>query len=273
MGDSVTFGWGVNDWECYPSQLQTFLDRWFPGRFEVINAGIPGYSSFQAYHYYEQVVADLDPDVVIIGYGINDNRIRDWRFYGKSEEEIWAMRRGGFTRITRILEHFHLYKVFRYGYHRMILARTFLPDQVQPQRRVPPESYKHNLAKLMGKLKETNIFYILFIEPIARPFPGYGEYVEILRNFNSLYSVPLCDGFELFNCEHILKKSPEFSSWDFRGNGNSNLVIKINPELKHLFGQDPLHPNDDGYTIIANCLFDLITNMFPDVEPGDSDQP
>jgi len=49
LGDSTTFGTGSNDDETYPAQLQNILRRRYPGRnVEVINAGIPGYSSWIA---------------------------------------------------------------------------------------------------------------------------------------------------------------------------------------------------------------------------------
>jgi len=57
LGDSATFGTGSNDDETYPAQLKKILKRRHPGRnVEVINAGIPGYSSMQGTWFLEKVL-------------------------------------------------------------------------------------------------------------------------------------------------------------------------------------------------------------------------
>src|SRR6056300_1710410 len=47
LGCSTTFGWGVADSETYPARLQHYLTEAGYGNVEVVNAGQPGYTSFQ----------------------------------------------------------------------------------------------------------------------------------------------------------------------------------------------------------------------------------
>lgn len=72
LGDSVTFGLNAPDAFAYPAVLQQQLERVAPGQVEVINAGVPSYSSDHGVLWLEQVILPLEPDLVILGYGHND---------------------------------------------------------------------------------------------------------------------------------------------------------------------------------------------------------
>ena len=73
IGDSCTFGWGVEQTEAYPQVLQGLLDarRTTPG-YRVINAGVPGYTSYHGVLYLRERGLALRPAIVIAGYGFND---------------------------------------------------------------------------------------------------------------------------------------------------------------------------------------------------------
>jgi lysophospholipase L1-like esterase len=72
MGDSVTFGNGVGDEQTYPAQLARKLGEASSHTVEVINAGIPGYDTWQHALLLEEVVLLLDPDLVLLGFYEND---------------------------------------------------------------------------------------------------------------------------------------------------------------------------------------------------------
>jgi lysophospholipase L1-like esterase len=72
VGDSVTFGHGVDARESFPERLESLFNQCAPGRrFEVINTAVPGNSPFQEY-------VDLtrgfrfQPDAVILQFTLND---------------------------------------------------------------------------------------------------------------------------------------------------------------------------------------------------------
>lgn len=73
LGDSCTWGWRVADNESYPAVLQALLDQVTrPGRYQVINAGTPGYTSYQGLVYLRERGLALQPQTVIIAFGFND---------------------------------------------------------------------------------------------------------------------------------------------------------------------------------------------------------
>jgi lysophospholipase L1-like esterase len=71
VGDSTTFGLGVADDATWPSQLQRRFDR-SSLDVEVINAGVPGYTSFQCRRFLEDQGLALEPDLIVATFGFND---------------------------------------------------------------------------------------------------------------------------------------------------------------------------------------------------------
>lgn len=71
VGDSTTFGLGVNDEETWCVALQQLLDPEHEV-IDVINAGVVGYSLFQTRRRIEQLAPVLEPDLVLMTVGHND---------------------------------------------------------------------------------------------------------------------------------------------------------------------------------------------------------
>ncbi|MFT5733553.1 MAG: lysophospholipase L1-like esterase [Planctomycetota bacterium] len=73
LGDSYTFGWAVEDEETYPSALARRLRALRPEEPPlVVNAGVPGFNTTQEAAYLEHHWQALDPDVVVLGFVMND---------------------------------------------------------------------------------------------------------------------------------------------------------------------------------------------------------
>jgi lysophospholipase L1-like esterase len=66
LGDSVAFGWGVEDGETYPAQLERVLEARGAGDVEVVNAGFPGTCLGEKAAWYEMGVRPLAPSVVVL---------------------------------------------------------------------------------------------------------------------------------------------------------------------------------------------------------------
>ena len=71
LGDSYTFGWGVSDVETYPHYLQEMLDR-RKKRYQVLNAGIPGYGISEELALFQELSQEFKPAVVVLGIVMND---------------------------------------------------------------------------------------------------------------------------------------------------------------------------------------------------------
>jgi lysophospholipase L1-like esterase len=73
VGDSVTFGFNVDQDDTYPERLQALLRERFPHRqVDVVNAGTPGWSIVQGLLFLEREGLAMRPDVVVVAFGAND---------------------------------------------------------------------------------------------------------------------------------------------------------------------------------------------------------
>jgi len=76
LGDSWTFGANVDDDATYPRRLAAALGSRFPTvDVEVLNLGVMGYSSLQGLALVRRQALALDPDVLVLGFGMNDSRV------------------------------------------------------------------------------------------------------------------------------------------------------------------------------------------------------
>jgi lysophospholipase L1-like esterase len=73
VGDSVTFGFNVDQSDAYPSELEHLLRTRHPGRrIDVLNAGVPGWTWVQGLRFLEAYGLRQRPDLVIAAHGTND---------------------------------------------------------------------------------------------------------------------------------------------------------------------------------------------------------
>lgn len=73
LGESTTFGAGVENDQTYAARLQVHLNQRDPlKRFNVINAGVSGYTSFQSLVYLKRHGIALMPDMVLFYHELND---------------------------------------------------------------------------------------------------------------------------------------------------------------------------------------------------------
>ncbi|NNE07391.1 MAG: hypothetical protein HKN20_02390 [Gemmatimonadetes bacterium] len=75
LGNSCTFGVGVEGEDSFPEQLENLIGQSVPQGVEVLNAGTPGYTAFQGRRFLERIGDDLDPDLVIVSFGFNDSDV------------------------------------------------------------------------------------------------------------------------------------------------------------------------------------------------------
>ncbi len=75
LGNSCTFGVGVEGEDSFPEQLENLIGQSVPEGIEVLNAGTPGYTAFQGRRFLERIGDDLDPDIVIVSFGFNDSDV------------------------------------------------------------------------------------------------------------------------------------------------------------------------------------------------------
>ena len=143
IGDSCTWGWGVGEAEAYPSFLQRMLDyNAGEHRYTVINAGIPGFTSYQGLLYLRERGALLRPQIVLIGYGFNDQtRVGDIRDLIATNRRMIPL-----LRIDALLGTHSL--LYRWARYKLIRPR---PEDLPP--RVSFDQYDANLAAIVDLVR------------------------------------------------------------------------------------------------------------------------
>ena len=73
LGDSQTFGNGLNIENTWPKQLETILNT-NPANtsYEVLNAGIPGSATWQHELILQRMIKEYHPDIIVLGFYVND---------------------------------------------------------------------------------------------------------------------------------------------------------------------------------------------------------
>jgi lysophospholipase L1-like esterase len=73
IGDSVTFGFGVNDGETFCAQTEQLLRSKLPDAdLDVVNIAVPGYDTRQEIAVLRRNVSRLEPNLVLVGLYSND---------------------------------------------------------------------------------------------------------------------------------------------------------------------------------------------------------
>jgi acyl-CoA thioesterase-1 len=114
FGDSITEAAGVAPTDKWPTVLQSRLDEWKPGRFEVHNLGMGGHTSAQGFDRLDEDVLPVLPGLVLIQFGFNDANVRDWA----------VVPRVGLDEFKKNLREFHRIITVRQGQSVFIINHT-----------------------------------------------------------------------------------------------------------------------------------------------------
>jgi lysophospholipase L1-like esterase len=115
VGDSWTFGANVSQDRAFPQRVAALLEREHPeAEFDVLNLGVMGYSSRQGLELMRRYVLDLQPDLVLIGFGMNDAIVSGWR-----DKDAIGGPQTTPQRLNRLLDHAESYKLVRYWQSRL----------------------------------------------------------------------------------------------------------------------------------------------------------
>lgn len=76
LGDSTTYGWGVEARQMYTAQAERLRNRGAARPAAVVSAGVPGYTSYQCLLQLRESILPLGPDVVTVLASNNECRAR-----------------------------------------------------------------------------------------------------------------------------------------------------------------------------------------------------
>jgi len=181
LGDSCTFGVGVDNDETWPALLQEML-RENGLDVEVINAGVPGYTAFQGLRFLKERGIELRPDLVVVCFGFND--ANSWG----SRSDLQIARRLTFSRWEDILLESRLYC----GLRQMLVStggESRESGQEGEAPRLAPLEFAETLAEI-DRVCIENGFERLFViwpyrDQILNHDPRFIHYQEITANVSS----------------------------------------------------------------------------------------
>ena len=92
LGDSFTFGYGVEETQTWPRLLQQSLNAGRGGdeRVEVVNLGVGGYGTWQESIWLERNWEELRPDLVILGFYVGNDPEDNARAVGTGDANAGA---------------------------------------------------------------------------------------------------------------------------------------------------------------------------------------
>jgi len=173
MGDSCTLGVGVPDEKTYSSLLENILNKQVRSTkiYEVINAGVAGYSSLQGLRYFKNEIMSYKPDIITLYYGLNDYIYTS----GPSDKDIvkintWVVH------VDNVLRKSRLYS-FVSKKLKILMAASKFP----PNRHVEESDFKRNLEKIIVTARKSGIKVLLIKLPLRPDIPLVINHIPILK--------------------------------------------------------------------------------------------
>lgn len=259
LGDSVTLGYKLEEPQTYVAQLESLLNQQYrPRGFQVINAGVDGYATFQEFHLLKQKGLALKPDLILVCFVLNDvtEQFRTMASLGGVGNYAGAGKKSLTRSMLRVLNKSAVYTAVKLvylkleGLRRAQLQRLgkwryrslddiynvaeLFKSPLRPEIESAWEFTKTQVLQLSELAHENGIPLLIFVPPYAGQVGEEGISMRpqrVLARFCLRHEIPLFD------------LSPGFLA---------------NPDPETLF-LDGNHYNAEGSRLIAEMLFQKLT--------------
>lgn len=236
LGDSSTFGWEVRPQDTYHTLLEDRLNK-ESGRngkkFEVINAGVPGYTSRQGLGLYKNKGIKYSPDIVTFYFGVNDPAKR----FHLSDRQIMQNDIPDAVKLiaNNLLLRLHSYRLLR----KLVVGITATGQNNSGENvpRVSMEEFEENILELSKLCKENGAMLLLISPPFCAGKVSQRDwqkrkdimlYKKKLENIAEAYNIPLIIITEMATSDHTE------------------------------YFNDPVHPSQSGHRIIMESLYNYL---------------
>jgi lysophospholipase L1-like esterase len=241
LGDSITYGYAVDEAHTYPALLQLALESRFPRRYTVLNGGVNGYPmAIEDQKFLHLWNRGLHPNVAIVGYSMNESlgHLVDSNQEIKRQfaRRVWVKNHlRSFALYNLVVENWarRYYSRMR---HRLIPGTNF---EVLSKE----ERYEMHLQRILSDLRSHDVkpVFMLFCT-LNEQTQQYGTEGPLQRKFADFAQK---NGIPLFRSDDILRRAePE------------------NVDLAKYFIDDG-HMNELGTQKLAAGLADLLNNGSP----------
>ena len=235
LGDSSVYGFGVSDAAVFTARLEGMLDG-----VEVINGGVPGYSTEQALNLLSLGGLALEPDVLLVATLWSDNnfdhfvdaeRLGTYRHsQGQPSVRFAALLR--LTATGRLLG-----MALGGGEDAQTVGWMQDSDRGGGRRRVPLRDYAENLARFCTLMAEREGGVVFVVLPntedlsVPRGVPPWGPYRDAMARTAEACGAPLVS-------------MPDA----FAGSGKPSGQLFL----------DEMHPSLSGHAVMAQAIADTL---------------
>jgi hypothetical protein len=223
LGDSVTFGYGVDQTQSFPAVLERLLNENNQAKYQVINAGIPGYSIQDEGALLPALLARYKPDLVLwvvtsndyddsfgiddagriafsnVDYVVNAGHIAAWGHDGRPYIDVDDFRRSMLPKSVAWSEGREQPRSLRSTWDSWLSSHVFVYSFFRS--RIPalpkvPARLKPTEAELLGRYTAADgrKFFMQFFSPVysSRHAIGRANHVfEQSRNLSEQSNVPI----------------------------------------------------------------------------------
>ncbi|HOW28864.1 MAG TPA: SGNH/GDSL hydrolase family protein [Elusimicrobiota bacterium] len=164
LGDSFTYGIGVEDDETYPRYLEEEISKRKTGCFRAVNAGIQGTQIVHHIRHYKELAPTVDHQILIYLFSRgNYPRILADRLKGRLDEILWR-------HTEKSLSRSHVYRLCRRGiswgidryYESAVDRRGAAEDKAK-------ELYRAGLSELIGMANGRGVRVLVVGHDMADP--------------------------------------------------------------------------------------------------------
>lgn len=241
LGDSRTFGWGLSEAETYSGRLQELLQQKFGAskKVEVINAGVNAWSYPQMFVYFRDYGLAFKPDVVILG------EANLWTQFSESNSPAFVRQMMWRVRLKNFLRHFAIY-------HYVIEVKLIHFYQRERTKFIPVDPSQDPLFKAEQQ-KDPDALFRSAMENLCRLARTNGVKPVLLF-------LPTVGDLNATNTSSVLKEKRLVH--EELNVPLVDLTPELKPQGKALYLEaDPAHLNAGGNEIIAEKLFQTLTNL------------
>ncbi len=289
LGDSWTFGHNADQDKSYPVRLEALLKEAFPNmNVEVLNLGMLASTSHIGLEVLKERALSLNPDIVLIGYSMNDAYLTGWH-----DKDLLVPKSHHFRLRKFITENSELYRLMTYLGQARTFETTTMTDhlraisdpnepfvyeswvsaealeakdyeRLESRLRVTPADYEKNISEMIRLIREHGAVPILLHNDLR---PG-SPYQSALRKLSAGEKVALVDNCELLgdakrqiekDLEQQLGLQPKASAMGTRDAGTVDVVFRVYlekttvPKAMYIAGPHPQLGNSEPNKI---AMFD-----------------
>ena len=255
LGDSSTFGWGVDPEYTYQELLEDRLDG--SPHVEVFNLGISGHTSRHGRAVFDHYALDLEPDLLILGFGANDGR-----YVLQATDEMLAVddtRLAGARTALMQFETFRLLRRLIFSVYDPFDASRARAEREGDQRRlvqsVPEAQYIANVRYMIAEGRRRGVETILLA--ICTP----PEYVGYMREVARVEDVQLVDSLEVFRARLEDLKAHRIYADEVRFYEALYGIDATNNKWRYYVTTDGCHPGRAGHSLVADALEQAVNEI------------